>query len=59
MHGQAGDARVSAGQEDLAHGRATADHRYLCEPEHAAASGLPLHPHQLLHQAGRHQALLP
>ncbi len=41
------------GQEKLAHGRASADHCHLRESEHAAAPGIPLHPHQLLHQAGR------
>lgn len=40
---------VCAGQEDMEDGGATNNHCHLCEPEHAAAPGLPLHPYQLLH----------
>lgn len=48
-----------SGQEKLAHGGAHDSDWHLCYPQHAAAVGLSLHPHQLLHQAGRDRALLP
>ena len=48
-----------AGTQELAHGRANADHCHLRQFEHAVALGIPLHSYQLLHQAGRLQAILP